>query len=441
MYRVFGGFMVAAGLLCAQAALAAEAGRVVFVSGQAQGAGRALALGDTVQEGDQLQTGADGYIYIKTVDNGFFILRPSSQARVVSYHIDAQNPANTRVKLELQNGVARTISGQGVREARQNFRFNTPVAAIGVRGTDFTVYTDQQVSRVVVTSGGVVVSGFAGACGPEGVGPCEGPVSRELFANQTGQLLQIQRGQGAPQMLRSNGNSPDNAVPPRSDEPVAKAASGSAKLSAQDVSLEAQKSGIIANTKLPAPVVEMPAPPPVVPVTPPIVEPKPPETIWGRWQQIADMPADAEGRAKILSGAYEEPNLLNPFIFVSRVKQSEFVMPREGTAGFNLGASEAYIRTGENTPVKAQIENPHLNIDFGKRTFATSLDVIAPGAKVEVRSQGDVTLKGALVSDPARSNAAVQGYLGGAEAREAAYIFNSTGNEATKAFGGTSWSR
>lgn len=438
MYRGLGKLILGAALLWGQAALAGEAGRVVFVSGQAHSAGRALALGDTVQEGDQLQTGADGYIYIKTVDSGFFILRPSSQARVVAYHIDTQNPANSRVKLELLNGVARTISGQGVKQARQNFRFNTPVAAIGVRGTDFTVYTDQQVSRVVVTSGGVVVSGFGGACGPEGAGPCEGPISRELFANQAGQLLQIQRGQGAPQLLRSNGNTPDNAAPPRSDEPAAKAAGGSTKLSAQDVSLEAQKSDIIANAKLPVqvPVTPVPVPEPIVPV----IVPKPPETVWGRWQQIADIPADSELLAKLKSGAYVEPNVLGPF-FLSRVKQSEFVLPREGTVGFNLAGSEAYIRSGENTPVAAKIENPHLNIDFGKRTFATSLDVLAPNTRVEVRSQGAVTLNGALVSDSALSNALVQGYLGGSDAREAAYIFHSTGGNGPSAFGATNWSR
>lgn len=444
MYRGLSGLILGAALLWGQAALAGEAGRVVFVSGQAHSAGRALVLGDTVQEGDQLQTGADGYLYIKTVDSGFFILRPSTQARVVSYHIDAQNPVNSRVKLELLNGVARTISGQGVKQARQNFRFNTPVAAIGVRGTDFTVYTDQQVSRVVVTSGGVVVSGFGGACGPEGAGPCEGPISRELFANQAGQLLQIQRGQGAPQILRSNGNTPDNAAPPRNDEPAAKATGGGTKLAAQDVSLEAQKSDVIANAKLPAPV-PIPVPVPVAPVpipepVVPVIVPKPPETVWGRWQQIADMPADSESLAKLKSGAYAEPNVLGSF-FLSRGKQSEFVLPREGTVGFNLAGSEAYIRSGENTPVAAKIENPQLNIDFGKRTFATSLDVLAPNAKVEVRSQGAVTLNGALVSDSALSNALVQGYLGGSDAREAAYIFHSTGSGGPSAFGATNWSR
>jgi hypothetical protein len=121
-----------------------------------------------------LSTGGDGFIYIKTVDNGLFILRPATQARIAAYHVDAKNPANTHVKFELLSGVARSKSGDAVKQARQNFRFNTPVAAIGVRGTDFTVFTDNDTSRVAVISGGVVVSGFSGACRPEGAGPCEG---------------------------------------------------------------------------------------------------------------------------------------------------------------------------------------------------------------------------------------------------------------------------
>src|SRR5476649_35375 len=149
--------------VCASAS-AEEAGRIVFVTGQAQLASHTAALDAAVLEGDQLETGADGYIYVKTVDNGFLILRPNSKARIATYHVDLQHPAETHVKLELLSGVARSISGQAVKRARQNFRFNTPVAAIGVRGTDFIVYTDQTTSRVLVVSGGVVMSAFNGSC-------------------------------------------------------------------------------------------------------------------------------------------------------------------------------------------------------------------------------------------------------------------------------------
>jgi hypothetical protein len=143
--------LVIATLACAaQFAHAAEAGKIIFVAGAAQSDGRPATQGAPVEEGQMLTTGVDGYIYVKTADNGLFILRPQTKARIVTYHIDQQNPANTRVKFELISGTARSRSGDAVKQARQNFRFNTPVAAIGVRGTDFTVVTDDDTSRVSV---------------------------------------------------------------------------------------------------------------------------------------------------------------------------------------------------------------------------------------------------------------------------------------------------
>jgi len=205
-------------------ALAGEAGRLVFAAGSVHVAGQPASTSHTVMEGDTIVTGANGHAHLKTIDNGYLIVRPGSHARVVAYHVDSQKPANTRIKIELVQGVARSISGQAVQQSKENFRFNTPVAAIGVRGTDFTVYTDQTTSRVIVAAGGVVVSGFIDSCGPTGSGPCQGPNSRELFANQTGQLLQVLLGQPVPQLLRSTNLSPDLTSPPRVNEPTGKAA-------------------------------------------------------------------------------------------------------------------------------------------------------------------------------------------------------------------------
>jgi hypothetical protein len=133
-------YLMTAGCLLFSVALAhaGQAGKLIFVAGSAQVAGRHAVEGTAVQEGDLLSTGSDGFIYVKTIDDGLLILRPNSSARIVSYHVDRESPANTRVKLELLRGVARAQSGTAVKQARQNFRFNTPVAAIGVRGTDFT---------------------------------------------------------------------------------------------------------------------------------------------------------------------------------------------------------------------------------------------------------------------------------------------------------------
>jgi hypothetical protein len=415
------------------AARADEAGRVVFVSGKAQLAQRAAALDAAVQEGDELSTGADGYIYVKTADDGFLILRPNSRARISAYHIDAANPANTRVKLELLGGVARSISGQGVKRARQNFRFNTPVAAIGVRGTDFIVYTDQQTSRVAVVSGGVVMSAFGGACGPEGGGPCEGGASRELFAGQAGALLQVQRGQHLPQLLHSPALAPDVSAPPRGDEPVGKVGAAGT-LPVGELSLEARKGEgedrLVARTP--------PAAPPVT-APPEVVVKSAPEVLWGRWQSVAGKTADRKVLDKLEGGAYGQAMIVGPYA-VARLKDAAFVMPHDGQASFALIGSEVALQKGGKAATLAVVENAHLDIDFGNRTFATGMTVVGQGLRVPVAASGDVTMSGELVSSRL-SDTTVRGYLGGAQAAEAGYVFKNVSTPNLTVMGATTWSR
>jgi hypothetical protein len=434
---------LAVGLLwsIADIAQAAEAGRVVFVTGQAQVGRHAAAQDAAVGEGDELSTGADGYIYMRTVDNGFLILRPNSTARVVAYSIDKNDPSKTQVKLELLQGVARAISGQGVKQARQNFRFNTPVAAIGVRGTDFTVYTDQQTTRVTVLSGGVVMSGFGANCTAAGTGPCEGRDARELFAGQAGLLLQVQRGSNVPQLLQNPALSPDQAEKPRSDEPAAKPTAPAAT-----VNLDPQRSEQLSNAH---PVVVQTPPPPVVIAPPPVVVTPPPvvvepprpdvpavqEIFWGRWQSIAGLP---EKLGRIGDPVTEIATYYAPYA-ITRLKDSALVMPTEGTAAFKLMSGEAII-TSDGYDRAAIIESGQLNMDFSKRSFATSLSVKATDIHVDVSGRGVITDKGMLYEDMGTSTL-IRGYLGGRNAEQAGYIFKYLGTPGVTVSGATLWGR
>jgi hypothetical protein len=439
---------LAAGLVwsIAGTATAAEAGRVVFVTGQAQVGRHAAAQDAAVGEGDELSTGADGYIYVRTVDNGFLILRPNSTARVVAYSIDRDDPAKTQVKLELLQGVARTISGQGVKQARQHFRFNTPVAAIGVRGTDFTVFTDSDTSRVAVISGGIIVSGFTGACQPDGGGPCEGGTSRELSAAQRGQLLQVRRGQNAPQLLQSSPLSPDQVSPPRPDEPVAKSGSvnGGAAIASADPDLEAQKAASLASAleQAPAPV---PLPPPEVVSPPPIIVTPQPERgiVWGRWQQIGG------NLARIDLGAESQKNELlaiNGNYALFRTPGQDYIAPNEGSIGFVLRDSEAFVYTdyGYSSRVSspASLVNGRLNVNFGSRAFETSLDLINNGETTQLHAQGAVGNDGRLYGDAANSRIGfmnVQGLLSRDKGGSASYIFDARLDALRTVNGATYW--
>ena len=173
---------------------------VVQAVGQAQLDGQPVRNGAPVRAGQWLSTGPDGHLYLQTTDQGFIILRPGSRLWLAHYHIDAADPARSRIRLELQRGLVRHISGQAAQAARGQFRFNTPVAAIGIIGTDFTVFSTEHLSRVAVESGAVQVSAFGNGCIPDGWGPCMGPFSLPLQASQAGQVLHIERGQSAPQL-------------------------------------------------------------------------------------------------------------------------------------------------------------------------------------------------------------------------------------------------
>jgi hypothetical protein len=451
--------LIISSLALAAAAHAAEAGKVIFAAGAAQVAGKAGAEGSSVQEGELLSTGKDGFLYVKTIDNGLFILRPNTTARIVAYHIDQKNPANTRIKLELISGVARSKSGEAVKLARQNFRFNTPVAAIGVRGTDFTVYTDQETSRVAVLTGGVVVSGFAGSCSPDGAGPCEGAASRELFAGQRGQLLQVKRGDTAPQLLQSSGNGPDQVSPPRADEPVAvKSAAPAGPI------LDARKSDTLEKLVNQAPQqpgkpVDPVQMPPIVPpeTSPPVVEvpvePKPEPQLpqlperslqWGRFVDLADKPATIG-----LTGPAGSERLIGGEYVIFRTAGRDYVTPERGNASFKLQGGEATIRyASSSATTTAAMQNGLLELDFGKASFVTSFDLVNGADRYRMMAEGIVTSDGRFANSaydrafrPQSNNMQVDGLLSNANGGSAAYLFDRNLDNERSVKGVTYWAK
>ena len=426
-------------LACGVAAQAGEAGRIVFVSGTVHSGSHVTAVGDAIQEGDELVTGKDGYIYMKTIDDGLLIVRPSSRARIAAYHVDRENPSNTRVKLELLSGVARSVSGTAVKQARQNFRFNTPVAAIGVRGTDFTVFTDQETSNVTVLSGAIVVSGFGGTCLPAGGGPCEHPASRELAAGQAGQMLQVRRGQAAPQLVTGSSVTPDSLASPRSDEPSGKSG-GNASLS--EPGLDAQKAALLLEQTKglhQTDVASPPVPPTVAPADPVVVVPAGPQISWGRWTAVLNQPANIDTGALVAAGGKRVAT--NSFYTIVRGK-GDWEVPLQGGVGFVLRDGEAFVMdSATRAQSPANMQNGQLNFDFGKKTFDTSFDLKTGSETFKLQSTGNVGSNGEFTGNSMLirpNNMAVSGQLG---PDSAAYIFNSRLDDKRTANGVTFWTK
>ncbi|HUR89868.1 MAG TPA: FecR family protein [Ramlibacter sp.] len=411
-------------IVCAQSAASYAGGEVMFVSGKAQrtqkgGQAGPVAKGMTLLEGDRIKTEADSHVYVRLRDGGLLVVRPASELHVDLWRYDASKPQDSQIKYTLDSGVARHVSGQGAKAARDKFRFNTPMAAIGVRGTDFTVLADASVTRVSVQSGGVIVNGFGNGCRAEGLGPCEGASAVELFAGASNKLLQVRAGERRPELIDDPASAPDRARPAANGEPVAQR-----QLSAPDVHLADSRGSEVVDLDKPAP------PPPL---------PDPPAAVWGRWAAIAANDTGTVKADDILAG--RTLVAVNKFyILAANPEMTSFALPGDGVGNFALTAHDGVITdTSSGQTVPSTATNGKLSIDFGSRRFSTSLDVASGSWTTQVAAQGSVDPGGKFQSDLFVSPSVVTGIVGGKNASEAMYLYSRSFSDHYLATGATSW--
>lgn len=165
---------------CTPLAMAAEDGQVGVVSlvlGKAarqapDGAAEAIERGKPIFVGDQITTSSNGHVHIRFIDDALVSVRPGSQLLIERYDFNPANPELSAVKFRLEEGITRSISGEAAKNARERFRLNTPIAAIGVRGTDFVVSTDSASTRAQVYEGVIVLAPYSEVCSVDALGPC-----------------------------------------------------------------------------------------------------------------------------------------------------------------------------------------------------------------------------------------------------------------------------
>ena len=120
----------------------AEVGRVQFVHGDVQimdagGARRAMLQREVVYEGDTLISAKSGYAQLRMIDDAVIALRPDTVLRVDTYYYHAdQRDGSERGFFFLLKGGFRAITGAIGRNNKQNYLVTTPVATVGIRGTD-----------------------------------------------------------------------------------------------------------------------------------------------------------------------------------------------------------------------------------------------------------------------------------------------------------------
>jgi hypothetical protein len=419
----------------------ATVGDAVLVIGQAC-AQRArtscnpIAKGASIEQGDTVETGKDGYVYITTVDHGFISVRPNSSLTFERYEYNPADPRKTVIKLSLHKGMVREISGTGAQAARDHYRMNTPVAALGVRGTDFSVFTDENVTRADVRSGGIVMTPLGSGCSATGVGPCEGSAAAQLFAGKPNELLQVYRGGARPVVI--------DAGPSQMMSEQGAAALKNEESSARAATTQVPVSPGVAPTELSFPLTTPTPADPAAPATPaaPVVAPTPEaqQIFWGRYSSLGSYGADTTLTALVQQGS-DQVSPMGPFA-MTRTPQTDMVMPTSGTFTFGLQAAQAFVvNSATGAATEAQISNPLLSINFGTSTFQTSLNLSANGASYAISGSGSVTQDGKLVSEFGTSPAVVRGVLAGKNATQAGYLFAQPLGGSNTAFGATQWSR
>ena len=152
----------------AQATLATPVARVAVSVGEAKkfntvGQEEPLKVGTSLMAGDRIRTGPDSVAILVFTDEGRISLRADSELVIRHYQIDPAG-VKTRIELELIKGTVRQISGNGSRNQPERYRLNTPVAVIGVRGTDFLAKTTGDAVEAFVHEGIIILTPAHGTC-------------------------------------------------------------------------------------------------------------------------------------------------------------------------------------------------------------------------------------------------------------------------------------
>ena len=460
---------------------AATIGTITFQVGDTRlernGTTTAITKGQTLLVGDRLLTGADGHVHARMIDNGFISVRPSARLHIQSYTYAPQDPSANRVGLMLESGVARTISGKAGEASREHYRFNTPIAAIGLRGTDYVVQALPDTTRVSVFKGAVTLSAFGPGCQASSLSPCIGPLVRELAAGSPHAYMEVRAQGGFPVIVLpdSGKDAPNKVAPPRPEElrvlverPLTTALAGDMLRTptAQPKPVPeplppVQSVAAPPPEPEPEPVPEpAPPPPPAVkpppaPVPAPLPTPEPPapepqtpeappprpDIVWGRWSNVA-----LPGTPTITSVASDDREITfsNALFGLMRpANASKF--PSSGVISMNYLQGEAYLQVTQPGAAQvltpAQLGSASLQLDFNNRQFATRLNATTvQGNTYELNAQGSIHAQGLLLVDPARSNINLAGALSN-NANEAGYLFDVNVAPNQNLVGATRWSR
>jgi len=154
----------------------AQAANIVFATGSAtvigaDGVSRKAERGTVLQPGETVDTG-DGKAQLRFRDGATISLQPGTQFRVEQFRFTEQGgkaDEQDTVVMRLLKGTLRAVSGLIGKEKREQYRMDTTVGTIGIRGTEYGASLGDPGLAVTTYAGLVEVCNTAG-CAMAGAG-------------------------------------------------------------------------------------------------------------------------------------------------------------------------------------------------------------------------------------------------------------------------------
>ena len=427
--------------------LNAPVGKVTLVLGQAtlvssNGVTSSLQKGSSVKPGDRIETAGGGHVHIRFVDDALVSVRPSSRLIIEEYEYNPAKVLESQVRFKLETGVARAISGAAAESAKERFRLNTPLVAIGVRGTDCVVNSQLDQTTAHVNQGAIVMAPLGAGCQASALGPCNTSAATLVSAQMGNVLAEYKDGLGQPELKPYFVRSTYFAAAPDPDVRSAKSPANPAKVdvAAKPDNSVIQVTSVVSGGIFTAAVEELPhVPGPVEPPVMPPTPPAPPALVWGHWVKPTG------------SGDFSEPFRVaalgrdvtvgnNDYVLYRRPSDTGLtaIQPSLGTVGFQLQQAHALFRPWGGVNQEATAGTGTLSINFATRQFQTQLELNHAAAGAHT-----LTSQGAVLSDGMFGGAtATQKVIGATtlDGKNAGYMFEK--NVDSGVFNGiTLWAR
>ena len=370
-----------------------------------------LQAGSQIRPMDQIVTEANGHVHIRFIDKALVSVRPNSQLEITSYRYNSEQPEQSSFKFNLLEGVTRAVSGKGAKADRSRYRLNTPIAAIGVRGTDFVVSATDSSTRAMVNQGAIVLAPYSENCSAAALGPCNAD-ALELTDN-TLQMIELEDTALAPRLI------PVTAETGSLQQGVQLAlltreADESESIAGADVHLES----VAVNQASERVEATLPDFSLAVAVADEALLNR--QLVWGRW---ADELSDLERITVSFDKAKQDREVTvgnASYILFRSESLSPQVDSGLGMVSFSLNSAQAFYNSDSGV-VAMQVNGGNLDIDFDQSAFSTRLNLghVDTGF-IDFIANGSISESGYFV---ARSSSQHVAGSVSQDGREAGYFF------------------